>query len=328
MRAAPALAAALLVAAPAAAQTVEELQAELAAQKRINELLKQRIETLEADLAGREIPPPAGAAAPAPERAADDPEAGRALERALVRRGTAVLPPYTVEVTPSLSWSHSGRDSTASTRDSYAAGLDARMGLPGGWMVGASAPLLHRDIDGVGDNTGFGDVSATVWKSLLVEDGTWPSLVGSLRYSAPTGEDFVEDRVPLGSGFHRLTGRLAAVKTVDPIAFFGDLSYTHHLAEEISGVDVDRSGVLGFGAGANLAVTPEITASAGIDFAFEQEVEINGSEIGGSATTIGQVELGVGVLLARDVFLTFSGAFGVTDDSPDVTLGMSLPVRF
>ena len=40
---------------PAAAQTVEELEAELAAEREINQLLKQRIETLEAELAGREI---------------------------------------------------------------------------------------------------------------------------------------------------------------------------------------------------------------------------------------------------------------------------------
>jgi hypothetical protein len=40
------------------------------------------------------------------------------------------------------------------------------------------------------------------------------------------------------------------------------------------------------------------------------------------------VELGAGVVLSKDVFLNFTGAFGITDDSPDVTLGVSLPVRF
>ena len=33
-------------------------------------------------------------------------------------------------------------------------------------------------------------------------------------------------------------------------------------------------------------------------------------------------------VLARNVFLTFSGAIGITEGSPDVTLGFSLPVRF
>jgi len=334
MRHALALAALLVTtvaAAPAAAQTAAptaaELEAELEAQKQINALLKQRIETLEAELAGRTIPPPPRAAtAPAP--VADDPETERALERALERRGTAVLAPSVVEITPGLSWSHSGRDALSSTDDIYAAGLEARVGLPGGWMLGAAVPLLHRDVKGAGDNTGLGDVSATVWKSLLAPTDARPSLVGSLRYGAPTGDDFAEDAVPLGSGFHRLTARLAAARTLDPIAFFGDVSYTHFLSETISGVDVDRSGVFGVGLGASLAVSPDITLSAGLDFAFEDEIEINGAKVSGSDTTTGMVELGAGVVLSKDVFLTFTGAFGITDDSPDVTLGMSLPIRF
>ena len=318
----------LLPAWPASSQTVEELKAQLAAQKLINELLKQRVETLEAELVGREIAPPPRAEAPAPEIGAEDPEGDRALERALVRRGNAVLSPYTVEVTPSLSWSHSGRDALSSTRDTYAAGLDARVGLPGGWMLGASVPLRHRDIDGPGDNTGLGDISVTAWKSFWPQDGTWPSLVGSIRYGAPTGEDFSEDDVPLGSGFHRVTGRLSAVKTIDPIAFFGDVSYTHFLGETISGVDVDRSGVIGFGFGANLAVTPDISLSAGFDFAFEDEIELNGSKIDGTATTFGLFELGADFVLTRDIFLNLSAGVGITDDSPDVILGASLPIRF
>jgi type II secretory pathway pseudopilin PulG len=55
MRYALVLALLMLPAWPAASQTVEELKAQLAAQKQINELLKQRVETLEAELAGREI---------------------------------------------------------------------------------------------------------------------------------------------------------------------------------------------------------------------------------------------------------------------------------
>ena len=45
-------------------------------------------------------------------------------------------------------------------------------------------------------------------------------------------------------------------------------------------------------------------------------------------TTVGQAELGVGVALTKDIFLSFNGAVGVTDDSPDASLGVSLPIRF
>ena len=93
-------------------------------------------------------------------------------------------------------------------------------------------------------------------------------------------------------------------------------------------VEIDRSGVFGVGTGATLAVTPDISLTAGLSFAFEGKAEADGSNIPNSGTTIGLVELGAGVVLSKDVFLNFTGAFGITDDSPDVTLGVSLPVRF
>lgn len=243
------------------------------------------------------------------------------------RRGAAVLPPGVAEIAPSLAWSRSGRDVLSDVDNVAIAGLDARAGLASGWMVGANLPFVYRDIDGFGDNAGIGDLSVAVWKSIQSETGWRPSIVGSLRYSLPTGEDVGDAESPLGSGFHRLTGRLALVRTFDPIALYGDLNYTAHLSEIISGLDVERSGIWGAGAGANLAVTPEISASAGFDFSYEDAARIGGVEIGGNRM-IGTLELGLGILINRRSFLNLVGAVGVTDDSPDLTLGASLPVRF
>lgn len=321
-----ALAMTLLPLARAGAETVEELKAKLAAQEQVNELLKQRISTLEAELSGRRAAP-AAVPAPPPERAADDPEEDRALERTLVHRGTALLPANTLQLTPSLVWSHAGSGFDSSVRNLYGAGLDVRYGLPGGWMLGAAVPFLHRDAAAGGDNSGIGDISATVWKSLLSEQADRPSLIASIRYVAPTG-DGLASALPLGSGFHSATVRVSAVKTVAPIAFYGELAYTRYLGETLNGASVRRDGAFGFDLGANLAVTPDISLTAGLAFDFEDGVTVNGWRIDGSARTRGVVEIGAGVLLRRNLFLIFTGAFGVTADAPDVALGVSLPFRF
>lgn len=312
---------------PACAQTIEELQAKLEAQEQINDLLKQRIETLEAELAGKRIAAPQPASK-GPERAAGDPEEQNALERIFVRRGAAVLPAGVIELTPHLFWSHSGGNFGSPVDNLYGTGLDARIGLAGGWMLGVNVPVLHRKRTGRGGATGIGDVSATVWKSLVTQDGRRPSLVASVRYVAPSAKKAAAGKAPLGSGFHRITGRLSSVKNIAPIAFFGDVTVTKFLGETLRGIDVRRSEVFGFGMGASLAVTPEISMSTGLSFDFEDELAVNGFKIDGTSTTKGAVEIGVGALLKRNLFLRFVGAIGITEDSPDVTLSVALPIRF
>jgi len=317
------------LASPAAAQTVDELKAQLAAQKRINELLKQRIRTLEEQAySGKSdrVAARLSTANPIKEPEADDTEENRALERALVRRGRAVLPPNKVEVAPGFSWSHSG--SAGSSSDSYSAAVDARIGLPGGWMVGGRVPVVHRSTDAFGENTGIGDPSLAVWKELMVQDGTWPSLVASLQYAAPFGDDFTQASVPLGSGYHRISARLTAVKSLDPVVFYGSASYTHGFDRRFGGAKLDPGGIFGLGAGAILAVSPDVSLSAGLKFSFADHTKSNGITLAGSDTTVGVVNLGAGIILTKDLFLNLSSAFGITDDSPDVTVGMSLPFRF
>ena len=322
MRALPVLACALALAGPAAAQSVEELKAQLDAQIQINELLKQRIRTLEGEAKAVEVAAPLTAPQPAPTRYAEDPEETRALERALVREGIAVIPPGRYEIAPSIGWSH-----PASDFDTYSASVDGRLGLEGGWMIGAGIPLLYRDTP-FGSNSGLGDASFAVWKEIWAQDGTRPSLVANLRYVAPTGEDFTEADVSLGNGFHRLRGGLSMSKSIDPIAFYGGLSYTHTFERTVEGSELQRGAAYGASIGASLAVTPEISLSTGVSVSFNEERETNGVKIPGSDSTSASVNLGAGILLNKDLFLNISGAFGVTDESPDFSLGVSLPFRF
>lgn len=333
MRFRPALAAilAMLLASPALAQEApaasEKLEAELKAQIELNRLLQQRVAALEAELeAAREgqgqvqaedqpAPPPI---------TAEDPEQARALERSFVRRGAAVLPGGMAEISPRLGWSHDGSGNNSS--DSLFASLDGRAGLGDGWMVGANLPFLYREAGAAGSNAGLGDPTITAWKSLQAPDQAHPSFVASLAYTAPLGE--AEQAVPTGAGFHLLTARLSTVRSIDPIALYGEVSFTQSLGDSFDHIDVERGASYGFGAGASLAVTPDISMSAGLDFTFSQDIAVNGVTLPGSGQTIGLFEIGAGFVLRRNLFLTVGGAFGVTADSPDATLLVSLPLRF
>jgi len=58
------------------------------------------------------------------------------------------------------------------------------------------------------------------------------------------------------------------------------------------------------------------------------EVERDGSRVDGSGRTIGILELGTGFVISKQLYLSISADVGITDDAPDVQLGVSLPVRF
>ncbi len=117
-------------------------------------------------------------------------------------------------------------------------------------------------------------------------------------------------------------------KSLDPIAFRGNVSYTHYLGETIRGVNLNRGDAIGVGFGASLAVKPDITMDAGFDFSFEKNLSVRGINIDGSGSTVGVFEIGTGVVLGRNLFLTVGGAIGITQDSPDFTLGIAVPYRF
>ena len=316
------------------AESIEELQKQLAAQKQINQLLKQRIQKLERLLAEKQgetsveiAAKPLDESATIPERQAGDPEESRALERALVRRGLAILPAGQWELTPGLAWLHSGSDLIRTRRDDYLATLEGRVGLPWGTMVGVGLPYYIKADREVGENSGFGDLSFRVWKQLLAEDESTPSVVGSLAYIAPTGED-PDDLVPLGSHYHRLGLKLNLSKSIDPLVLYGDLSYSYSFSEDIDGSDYRPGESIGIRGGTSLAITPSITGNLGLSFALVDEFEIDGQKLDGSEQTIGLLEIGMGFALSKRYFLSLTSDIGITDDAPDYSLAVSLPIRF
>ena len=65
-----------------------------------------------------------------------------------------------------------------------------------------------------------------------------------------------------------------------------------------------------------------------LDGVFTAEAKLNGRELPGSDTTQVSLNLGVATILDRNVFLNVTTGIGVTEDAPDFSIGVSLPIRF
>ena len=315
-------------AAPPAAESADiaTLRQQLAAQKAINEQLRARVETLERQLAAARPSEGAimlGLDADAPKPPVESDIANTAIEEALISKGLVLLPVGDVRLTPRLTWSHDG--SGDERYQSIISALSLEVGLPGGMATALYLPYVWRDYP-EGRNDGAGDLSLSLSKKLTRETGRLPSFVLRLDYTQDSGGDAFEP-VPIGSGLRSLGVTLSAVKRSEPLALYGNLSYTHAWSDAF----IRPGDLYGLGFGVSLAATPEISLDAGLSFDFIAGDDFERPDADAYRTdfaTAGYLELGADFVVYKDLFLTLSAAVGVTEDANDFIFSVALPYRF
>lgn len=203
---------------------------------------------------------------------------------------------------------------------------------------------------------GLGDVEATVRYQFNETTVDKPVYIGSLRFKSRTGKDpfavltdttqapelitnRIETELPTGSGFYTLQPGLTVLYPTDPAVFFGGLNYQYNFAR--SGVtmnttqgqvnlgNVDPGDVYGYNFGMGLALNERSSFSLGYDGASVGKTKINGADaINASRIQLGTLLLGYSQRLTNATSLGLTVGVGVTRDTPDVTLGLRLPMSF
>ena len=268
------------------------------------------------------------AVAPDGKIAVDDDEINRALERALVERGDLLLPPNRFELQPALSYRRADGRSGFPRSDTLGTSLSLRAGLPWQSQIQMSIPYILRTRVGDEHAAGLGDVSLAVAKQLLKEGDHLPSLIAALGWTAPTGRDGFSGQVSLGSGFHTFGGSLTALKRLDPLVLVGGISYSASRSEQVQDVRITPGSVTGLRLASGLAISPDTSFDLGVNLSFVGETRIDGRKVPGSDDVVGTLDLGLGIVLSRQMFLRVGGQFRLTGPAPDVGLSVSLPIRF
>src|SRR5262245_64664060 len=144
---------------------------------------------------------PQGATA---EEALDDADS-RALERALVRSGSVLLPPGQKEIEPGLTYDHTRRSGLAidgSTvafrdvqRDTAFGSLGLRLGLPWTSQLEASVPYGWQSVETVNGGTrssstesGVGDIQVGLSKQLYSDRDGRTGLIAHATWSQGNGK--------------------------------------------------------------------------------------------------------------------------------------------
>lgn len=277
----------------------------------------------------------------------------RALERTLVQAGGLLLPRWTFELEPRLEYVYqdSGGLRFANgvglvdhdvRRDTLTGSAALRLGLPWESQVDVTMPYVFSQertsmgsfAEEMHNGTGLGDIEIGLTRQLLWEGDAVPDLLASVRWKTPTGDsvfDVEPGDLAVGSGFHAVSGTLTAVKSREPLVFFGSLSYTGNLPDTKAGLDINPGDTVGLTLGSILAAGPGTSLSFALDQTFSQATEVNGRDLPGSDGVSAMLKVGASAVLpfsSSRSLLSVTAGVGVTDDAPDLRLVASLPYRF
>lgn len=281
----------------------------------------------------------------------DEEAAQRALERTLTQSGALLLPPRTIEVTPSFSYRRieqtapalanitnpaSGAPALILTtqrvrRNEFAAHLGLRAGLPYGTQLEFDLPYNYVRTSQLTDlgstssanGNGLGDVTLGLAKTLTRESGWRPDLIGRFSYNFGNGRQ-QDGTVALGSGYRQMQGELVALKRQDPLAFIASTFYSKSFEKD----GIKPGDATGFSLATVLAASPATSLQFGFAQVYRKEQENNGLKINGSDQTYGIVSLGASSVLSRDVTLLTQVGIGVGNDAPKYSFSVAVPILF
>lgn len=208
-------------------------------------------------------------------------------------------------------------------------------------------------------SSGLGDVSLGASYRLLTESGGRPDVVLNARVKAPTGKDpfgielvtvpgsgdnlKVPVRLATGTGTWAAAGGVSVLKTIDPMVVFGSVTYYHNFERHFDDLDeaplaqpgrARLGDAIQYGGGVAYALNDSSSLSLSFSQRFVKGSKVKPDSTGiwqpivGSDANIAVLNLGATFALSDRAALLFNVSHGITDDAPDMTVSVRLPIRF
>lgn len=240
-------------------------------------------------------------------------------------------------------------------RDIVTGYLTTRYGILDRLQADLRVPYVWRqdqEVLGVGtideqertiDNNDFGDVEASVsWQALIGRE--WiPDIIVRAVSRFPTGEDPFEvptetlpggeirfTKPPTGSGFWGVGPGATFVWRSDPAVFFVGMTYLFNLPRDVNAAvgEIDPADTFQWLVGINFALSERVAVNLSFIDEIAGSSQQNGQDIAGSSFNDGRLVLGASIGLSPTVTLIVGAGAGLTDDSPDFTFTVAVPISF
>lgn len=243
-------------------------------------------------------------------------------------------------------------DISKANRETVTTALTARGGLTDRLELEVRLPFLYRndretrrplgsgssadetvDVEGYG----LGDVEFAVHYQINDGTGGWPFFVANVRGKSDTGlSPFDVDtnsagdptELPTGTGFWSVQPSMTMIMRSDPAVIFGNLNYTWNIARSVGGFgDIDPGDSFGGSLGIGFALNEKLSISMAYDHSYVLETTQNGNKTN-DTLHIGRMLFGGSYRMSDRVSVNLNFGLGVTEQAPDISTGLRVPISF
>ncbi|MGN5726714.1 hypothetical protein ACNQO9_15280 [Acinetobacter calcoaceticus] len=207
--------------------------------------------------------------------------------------------------------------------------------------LSATVPLVAKsDINSDSTTAGLGDISLGArWEPFPLKQGRLPLvLFGSL--SSKTGDSPYEvgqNELSTGKGYYSAGIGASTRKYIDPVVLFASASANYGFKESglnqvrgnriLESFDPGISGGFSFGFAYSFNYDVSLTMSYQQSFNLNSEFQFaNGESYKSPDQSSAMMAFALGVRVSPDTIVNGTVGFGLTEDAPDVSLGLSFPL--
>ncbi len=237
-------------------------------------------------------------------------------------------------------------DITPAASHTFTNSFSIDFGLLNNLTLNARIPLVVKyDTQSELNNTDLGDVSFGIrWQPIPYTPGKISSTVfASIKTRTGTSPYEIDTsrQLSTGSGYYSLTSGVSLSKVLDPVVLFG--SGTIGYSVPIDGLDQVRGGALlievepgynmAFSGGFAYSLSYDISLSGSVQISYSAETDLTLLSAGQRFTSSSQdqvsgvMSFSIGTRVSETTIVNTNVGFGMTEDSPDIILGVSLPIN-
>lgn len=217
-------------------------------------------------------------------------------------------------------------------------------GLLDNLTIGTRIPLVVKyDTQDELSVYDFGDVSLTGrWQPFAYVPGKM-STTFFATLSTKTGvspyEIDVREQLSTGSGYYSVSAGVSLSKVLDPVVVFGSLSASWNLPEtdlqQVRGarllLELEPGMGLSGSAGFAYSLSYDISLSISTQLSYTDETILtfsDGTRAVAQDQMTGFLSMSLGTRVSDTTIINTSLGIGLTEDAPDFSLGLSLPINF